>query len=182
MRPRARGWARAAESTRWARAAESTRWREQLRARDGREQLRARDGRERLRARDGREQLRARGWARAAESTRWARAAFQRLLPFAFQEHSMEAWGGVKGSLRRAKTARPGHRPNLPPNPTEKKAKGRSSEPEDRGSCQPGAGFTCPHPNLETMTPNGRSPALWINLQFSHPDSSIEEISHSTAG
>ena len=34
-------------------------------------------------------------------------AAFQRLLPFAFKGHSMEGRGGVKGSLRRAKTARP---------------------------------------------------------------------------
>ena len=33
--------------------------------------------------------------------------AFRRLLPFAFHGHSMEGWGGVKGSLRRAKTARP---------------------------------------------------------------------------
>jgi hypothetical protein len=33
--------------------------------------------------------------------------AFERLLPFAFQRHSMEGRTGVKGSLRRAKTARP---------------------------------------------------------------------------
>lgn len=31
----------------------------------------------------------------------------QRLLPFAFQGHPMEAGGGVKGSLRRANIARP---------------------------------------------------------------------------
>jgi hypothetical protein len=33
--------------------------------------------------------------------------AFERLLPFAFQGDSMEARSGVKGSLRRAKIARP---------------------------------------------------------------------------
>jgi len=33
--------------------------------------------------------------------------ALQRLLPFAFHGDSMEGRGGVKGSLRRAKTARP---------------------------------------------------------------------------
>ena len=56
--------------------------------------------------------------------------SFQRLLPFAFHAHSMEGRGRVKGSLRRANTARPLHRPGLPTNPTEKKAKGRSSHRE----------------------------------------------------
>jgi hypothetical protein len=41
--------------------------------------------------------------------------ASQRFVPFAFQEHSLEERGGVKGSLRREKNA-----PLTPPRPSNK--------------------------------------------------------------